>query len=295
MPRLDGIGLLERIKDRFPNMPFVIQSATGDVSVLLAAVRNGAYDYLQSPFTREQLLALVRRALEYRRLKFDSRCYQTNLESLVASRTEQLRKAVVDLECSYDTTLEGLCDALALKDEQTARHSKRVTAYSIGVARAMGLSKDQIAVIARGAFLHDIGKIGVPEAILQKCGVLSPEEMVVMREHSFRGYEILKKIAFVAEPAEIVYTHHERYDGNGYPRRLKGDQIPLGARIVAVANTLDAITSDRPYRQAQALAAARAEIQRWSGRQFDPEVVHLFLDMDENIWGDLRKGIEGQS
>jgi putative nucleotidyltransferase with HDIG domain len=295
MPNLDGIGLLERTHDRFPDMPFVIQSGIGDLSVLLAAVRNGAYDYLQSPFDREQLLALVRRALEYRRLKLDSRGYQTNLESLVAASADQLTKAIGDLEHSYDITLEGLCDALALKDAGTELHSKRVTAFAISMARAMGLPKDRIAVIARGAFLHDIGKIAIPEAILHKAGVLSTEEMLVMREHCSKGYGILKKIPFVAEPAEIVYSHHERFDGIGYPRGLKSDQIPLGARIVAVANTLDAITSDRPYRQAQSLAAARAEIQRWSGRQFDPEVVKLFLDMDENVWGDLRKEIERQT
>jgi putative nucleotidyltransferase with HDIG domain len=192
-------------------------------------------------------------------------------------------------------TLEGLADALALKDAETERHSKRVTAFTIGMARAIGLPNDRIAVIARGAFLHDIGKIGIPEAILLKPGKLTQDETVVMREYCSQGYEMLRKIPFLKEAAEIIYSHQERYDGTGYPRGLKGEEIPPGARLVAVANTLDAITSDRPYRPAQSLTTARAEIERWSGRQFDPHVVKLLLDMDQNIWPDLRKAVEAHS
>src|SRR3984893_8874530 len=157
MADLDGIGLLERTKEKYPDMPVVMVTAVHDISVALAAIRNGAYDYLLKPFEREQLLATVRRALENRRLKLENRAYQTDLEALVGARTEQLRKAVVDLERSYDITLEALGDALDKKDAETEGHSKRVTAFTIAIARAMGLSKDQIAVIARGAFLHDIG------------------------------------------------------------------------------------------------------------------------------------------
>ncbi len=294
MANLDGIGLLERTKERFPDMPVVMVTAVHDISVALAALRNGAYDYLLKPFEREQLLATVRRALENRRLKLENREYQINLESLVAARTEQLRKAVADLERSYDITLEALGDALDKKDAETEGHSKRVTAFTIAIARAMGLPKDQISVIARGAFLHDIGKMAIPDAILRKPGALTPDEISIMREHCYHGYEILRKIPFLVEAAEIVYAHQERYDGTGYPRGLKGDQIPLGARMFSIADTLDAITSDRPYRQAQSLAAAREEIQRWSGRQFDPEVGHVFLEMPENIWGDLRKQVDAQ-
>jgi len=294
MANLDGIGLLERTKERFPDMPVVMVTAVHDISVALAALRNGAYDYLLKPFEREQLLATVRRALENRRLKLENREYQVNLESLVAARTEQLRKAVVDLERSYDITLEALGDALDKKDAETEGHSKRVTAFTIAIARAMGLPKDQISVIARGAFLHDIGKMAIPDAILRKPGALTPDEISIMREHCYHGYEILRKIPFLVEAAEIVYAHQERYDGTGYPRGLKGDQIPLGARMFSIADTLDAITSDRPYRAAQSLAAALEEIQRWSGRQFDPEVVQVFLSMPENIWGDLRKQVDAQ-
>ena len=294
MANLDGIGLLEKTKERFPEMPVVMVTAVHDISVALAAIRNGAYDYLLKPFEREQLLATVRRALENRRLKLENRAYQTSLESLVAARTEQLRKALGDLERSYDITLEALGDALDKKDAETEGHSKRVTAFTIAIARAMGLSKDQIAVIARGAFLHDIGKMAIPDAILRKPGKLTPDEILIMQEHCFHGYEILKKIPFLGEAAEIVYAHQERYDGTGYPRGLKGEQIPLGARMFSVADTLDAITSDRPYRPAQSLTAARIEIEKWSGKQFDPDVVKVFLDMDQTIWPDLRKEVDSQ-
>jgi HD-GYP domain-containing protein (c-di-GMP phosphodiesterase class II) len=152
--------------------------------------------------------------------------------------------------------------------------------------------KEQITVIARGAFLHDIGKMAIPDAILRKPGALTPDEITIMREHCYRGYQLLKRITFLAEASEIVYSHQERYDGTGYPRGLKGEEIPLGSRIFSVADTLDAITSDRPYRAAQTVGAARAEIERWSGRQFDPNVVKVFLSMPEHIWIDLRKEID---
>jgi putative nucleotidyltransferase with HDIG domain len=294
MPNLHGIGLLERTHKKFPDMMFVLESGMRDASVFLAAIEKGAYDYLQAPFRSETLLALVRRALEHRRLIIENRHYQANLQSLVADRTERLTKAICDLERSYDQTLESLGAALAMKDAETERHSRRVTAFAIAIARAKGLRVDRIAVIARGAFVHDIGKVSIPEKILLKPGSLTPDETAVVRQHCFEGYEMVRKVPFLAEPAEIVYSHHENYDGSGYPRGLKGDEIPLGARLVAVANTLDAITSHRPYRPAQSLAAAREEILRWSGRQFDPEVVQLFLAMPENIWTDLRKAIDHQ-
>jgi len=294
MADLDGMGLLERTKEGYPDMPVVMVTAVHDISVALAAIRNGAYDYLLKPFEREQLLATVRRALENRRLKMENRTYQTELESLVDKRTEQLQNAMADLERSYGMTLEALGGALDLKDAETEGHSRRVTVYTIAIARAMGLSKDHIDVIARGAFLHDIGKMAIPDAILRKPGKLDPDEITIMREHCYHGYQILKRIPFLKDAAEIVYAHQEHYDGTGYPRQLKGEEIPLGARLFSVADTLDAITSHRPYRAAQSWAAAREEIKVWSGRQFDPEVVTTYLDMPEDIWGGLRKDVDSQ-
>jgi len=295
MAELDGIGLLERTKERYPDMPVVMVTAVHDISVALAAIRNGAYDYLLKPFEREQLLNTVSRALENRRLKVENRTYQTNLESLVKARTDQLQAANRELIGSYDITLQALGDALDLKDRETEGHSRRVTAYTMAIARAMGLPADQVATIARGAFLHDIGKMAIPDKILNKPAKLSPEETAIMQEHCFKGYMIVKKIPFLKEACEIVYSHQERFDGTGYPRGLKGNEIPLGARIFSVADTLDAITSDRVYRPARSLTAARKEIQDWSGRQFDPEVVEVFLQMPDDIFEELRRAIAAQN
>ena len=294
MAEMDGIALLERAKERYPDMPVVMVTAVHDISVALQAIRNGAYDYLLKPFEREQLLATVRRALENRRLKRENDAYRTNLEALVAARTQQLRAAMGELERSYDITLEALGEALDLKDRETEGHSRRVTAFTIAIAKKMGLPKDEISVIARGAFLHDIGKMAIPDNILLKPSKLTPDEVNVMKEHAWSGYKILSKIPFLTEAAQIVYAHQERYDGTGYPRGLKGEEIPLGARIFSIADTLDAMTSDRPYRAAQTVQAARKEIEHWAGRQFDPGIVKVFLEMPDNIWEDLRKNVQEQ-
>ncbi len=295
MADLDGIGLLERTKERYPDMPVVMVTAVHDISVALAAIRNGAYDYLLKPFEREQLLNTVSRALENRRLKVENRTYQTNLESLVTARTEQLQIALEELKRSYDITLEVLGEALDYKDRETEGHSKRVTAFTIAIAKAMGIPKEQIETIARGAFLHDIGKMAIPDNILNKPGKLTPEEFAVMREHCYLGYKLVQKIPVLREAAEIVYSHQEHFDGNGYPRRLKAEQIPLGARIFSVADTFDAITNDRVYRKAKSIMEARKEIQAWSGRQFDPDVVVAFQQMPDELFEELRRAISAQA
>ena len=295
MEGMDGFGVLERAKRLQPQMPVVMVTAVHDISVALTAIHSGAYDYLLKPFEREQLIATVRRALENRRLKLENISYQTNLEVLVSARTELLQRAMKELERSYDITLEALGDALDLKDAETEGHSKRVTAFTMAIARAMELPQERVRVISRGAFLHDVGKMAIPDAILRKPGRLTPEEQMLMREHALLGYQMLRKIPFLQEAANIVYSHQERYDGSGYPRGLKGEQIPLGARIFAVADTFDAITSDRPYRAAQSISAARREIQKYSGRQFDPNVVEIFTSISEDFWQKLRAEIDAKS
>lgn len=220
------------------------------------------------------------------------------------SEVERLKKRIEELEnenrrlnrefeCSYDITLELLGDALDLKEGQAEAHSRRVTAFAIVIARAMGIPPDSRAmrVLARGAFLHDIGKMAIPDAILRKPEALTPDESAIMRRHPYSGYEMLKMIPFLQEAAEIVYAHHENFDGSGYPRGLRGEEIPFGARITAIANTLDAITSNLPYRPASSFQAARKEIEAGSGRQFDPDVVKAFLAMSPSIWEDLRRQI----
>jgi putative nucleotidyltransferase with HDIG domain len=291
----NGITLLERMRAQQPNLPVVMVTAIHDISVAIDSMRRGAYDYLLKPFEREHLLSTVLRALEHRQALQENRDYQQNLELVVRARTDMLRQAMEELEHSYDITLEALGDALDLKDSETEGHSKRVTAYTIALARAMGINPSQIKVIARGAFLHDIGKMAIPDDILRKPGKLSPEEQGVMREHSARGYHMLRKIPFLSEAAEIVFTHQEHFDGSGYPSGLRGNEIPIGARIFALADTLDAITSDRPYRKAQSFDAAREEILRCSGTQFNPTVVEVFLKVPNELWHELRSEITGQN
>jgi putative nucleotidyltransferase with HDIG domain len=295
MPELDGVGLQKIVTQRYDDLPVVMVTAVHDISVALGAIRNGAYDYLLKPFEREQLLAVVRRALEANRLRVENRTYQSSLEALVDQRTTELRETIAELERSYDVTLEALGDALDLKDAETEGHSRRVTAFTIQIARAMGLDQQAIHVVARGAFLHDIGKMAIPDAILRKPSRLTEEEQAIMREHSYLGYRMLKKIPFLGESAEVVYAHQEHWDGSGYPRGLKGEDISLGARIFAVADTLDAITSNRPYRAARSVEEARDEIAQWAGRQFDPVVVSVFLSIPSSVWEVLHDEINSEN
>ena len=211
----------------------------------------------------------------------------------MSARTQQWKTALANLEKSYDITLEALGDALDLKDAETEGHSRRVTAFTIAIARKMGLPKEDISVIARGAFLHDIGKMAIRDDILLKPGKLTPDEMAVMKEHAYSGYKVLNKIPFLTEAAEIVYAHQEFFDGTGYPRGLKGEEIPLGARIFSIADTLDAMTSDAPLPTGANLCGGTQGDSRCSGTQFDPDIVKVFLEMPDNIWEDLRKDISG--
>ncbi len=291
MPEMDGLRLLEQLRASDPDVPVIMVTAMHDISIALQAIRSGAYDYILKPFEKDQLYMSVSRALERRRLVLENRTYQSDLERLVAERTQQLSLALRDLEESYDYTLEALGGALDMKDAETEGHCQRVTAFTITIAKAVKVDRASLRHIARGAFLHDIGKMGVPDSILRKPGPLTDEERTIMRRHCEIGFAVLKRIPFLREAAEIVLTHQEFFDGTGYPRGLKGEQIPLGSRIFAVADTLDAMISDRPYRKAQSVSAAREEIQRFSGRQFDPAVVEVFLGMPEKLWTELRESL----
>jgi putative nucleotidyltransferase with HDIG domain len=292
MPGGDGLSLLDVICRDYPGVSVVMLTAVQDVQVATNAFRRGAIDYVVKPFDRNQLLAVVARALEHGRLVKQNAAYRQNLEEIVSARTSRLRATMHDLEKSYDFTLEAMGDALDLRDAETEGHSRRVTAYTISLAREMGLDADQLRTIARGAFLHDIGKISTPDRILLKPGKLSPDEVAIMRQHCARGYEMVRKIPFLREAADIVYAHQETFDGTGYPRALRGEEIPLGARIFAIADTLDAMTSDRPYRKSLTFAQARQEILRCSGTQFDPAIVKVFLSMPDELWSDLRRQVQ---
>jgi response regulator RpfG family c-di-GMP phosphodiesterase len=288
MPGISGLELLERAHTKYPRTAFLMTTGEDDIRVGIAAMKKGAEDYLVKPFLLDGVLASVRRALEKKRLELELENYRHNLERMVRERTRQLRTAMKRIELTYDETLEALGAALDLRDNQTAGHSRRVTNYCLEMARAIGSKSEALDHIARGAYLHDIGKIGIPDAILLKPGKLSEKEMATMQTHARIGYDLVNRIAFLAPAAEIVLTHQERFDGTGYPQGLTGKQIPMGGRIFAVADTLDAMTSDRPYRRARPFEAARAEIKRQSGRQFDPQVVLVFLAIEEHTWEKVR-------
>jgi putative nucleotidyltransferase with HDIG domain len=267
-------------------------TAMYDIHVVTSAFRHGAIDYLLKPFNYTQLLEVVTRGLDHGRLLKQNTAYRQNLEQIINFRTSRLRSTMHDLERSYDITLEAMGDALDLRDSETEGHSRRVTAYTVTLAREIGLTPEDLRIIARGAFLHDIGKISTPDAILLKPARLTPEETAIMHQHCVRGYEMVHKIPFLLDAAELVYSHHENFDGSGYPRGLKGEEIVLGARIFAIADTFDAMTNDRPYRRALPYQAARDEIERYSGSQFDPQIVQAFLNMPEEIWEDLHQEVE---
>jgi putative nucleotidyltransferase with HDIG domain len=291
MPEMDGLALVEWLRKNEPDVPAIMVTAMHDLSTALEAIRRGAYDYILKPFEKDHLYLAVGRALDHRRLVLENRSYQRNLERLVEERTAQLKGAFEQLEQSYDDTLEALGGALDLKDAETEGHCRRVTAFTIAIAKAMKVAPPQLPQIARAAFLHDIGKMAIPDQILRKPGPLTPEEREVMRTHCEIGYKMVTRIPFLKEAAEIVLSHQEYFDGTGYPRNLKGEQIPLGARIFAVADALDAMISDRPYRKALSVSHARNEIQRCSGTQFDPSVVTMFLSMPDTLWNELRENL----
>jgi putative nucleotidyltransferase with HDIG domain len=288
MPEMDGMRLLKQLRSYDEDIPVIMVTAMHDISIAIEAMRAGAYDYILKPFEKDQLYHSVKRALEHRHLVIENRSYQRDLERLVAERTHQLSMTLRDLEQSYDYTLEALGGALDAKDAETEGHCQRVTAITILIAKMMKVDGEELRHIARGAFLHDIGKMGIPDQMLRKPGPLTEDERQLMKRHCEIGYTVLKKIPFLSDAAEIVLSHQEFYNGGGYPRGLKGEQIPLGARIFAVADTLDAMTSDRPYRKALPIEAARAEVQKFSGTQFDPKVVEAFLSKPAEFWARVR-------
>lgn len=288
MPRMSGLEFLERSRSECPHAAFILITGEHDVRVGVEAMRNGAYDYVVKPFKLDEVYRRVVSALKKKSLENEVEEYRQRLEQMVEARTRELEDALRRIEETYDQTLEALGAALDLRDGATAGHSSRVSRYALRVAQAMGCSREQLHEIKRGAYLHDIGKIGIPDGILLKDGPLTRQEQDVMRSHVAIGYQLVKRIGFLAPAAEIVLAHQEHYDGRGYPLGLSGGEIPVGARIFAVADTFDAMTSDRPYRKALPAEAAFEEIRKEAGHQFDPEVVRVFLSLPQDTWEEIR-------
>ncbi len=291
MPEMDGIQLLDWLRGYDPEIPVIMVTAIHDISTALQAIRRGAYDYILKPFEKDQLFHAVGRAWQHRQLVTENKNYQINLQLEVERKTAELTNALDLLTQSYDDTLEALGSALDLKDAETEGHSQRVTAYTISIAKNVPVPLPYLTVLARAAFLHDIGKMAIPDKILRKPGPLDDAEKVIMRTHCDIGYKMLTRIPFLRDAAEIVLAHQEFFDGSGYPRQLRGEQIPLGSRIFSIADALDAMLSDRPYRNALPMSHAREEIRRCASTQFDPRIVEVFLSIRENHWIELRENL----
>lgn len=289
MPGMGGMELLAEARRQQPHVAFLVTTGVDDVEVGVQAMRSGADDYLVKPLLESAVLVSLERALHKRQLERQVEDYRQHLEEMVVDRTGQLQAALLKIERSYEDTLQALGAAIDLRDSETAGHSERVCRYSLEIARAMGLSEAELRDIARGAYLHDIGKLGVPDGILLKPGPLTADERKLMQRHVQIGFNLVKGIPFLADAAEIILAHHERYDGGGYPRGIKGEKILLGARIFAVADTLDAITSDRPYRRASPFEVGRETIRHLSGSQFDPQVVKVFLSIPAETWSTIAR------
>lgn len=308
MPGETGISLLQKIKATDPDVEVVMVTGVVDVDTAVQTIRLGANDYITKPFNLDEVVLTVERTLEKQRLVRENREYQHALEVKVEERTAEVRRKSAEVErlykelktafeqirSTYDTTLEALMEALDMRDTETQGHSRRVSEYTVTVARQLGVTEPELTQVRWGALLHDVGKIGVPDAILRKPGKLTPEEWIEMRKHPELGRRILSTIKFLDGAIPIVYCHQERFDGTGYPRGLQGEQIPLGARIFAVVDTLDAMTMNRPYRKALPYETAYEEVVRFSGTQFDPRVVEAFLTIPKEAWPEINRRIKAE-
>lgn len=292
MPGMSGMEFLRLVKKEYPETAFIMITGLMDIHTAVDSLRIGAYDFITKPFDLTAIRRAVDRALERRRLLIENRYYREQLEWKVRERTLELNEALHDVEESYKITLEALVTALDAREHETKAHSQRVREYALTLARELGLKHEDLIQTGRGALLHDIGKIGVRDSILLKPGKLNEEEWVEMRKHPQIGYNILQSIGFLSPAAEIVLCHQERWDGSGYPNRLAGADIPLGAIIFAVVDTMDAMTSDRPYRKALSLEAAINEIRSCSGSQFDPRVTEEFLKIPMESWIAIRDSVD---
>jgi response regulator RpfG family c-di-GMP phosphodiesterase len=279
MPGKDGFWLLDRMREGHPDTAVVMLTAYGDTEAAVECLRNGAADYLLKPPKVTELIRAIERALGRRRLELARHKYRRSLENRVREKTAELSRALRDLESTYSQTLWSLVAALDAREHETSDHSQRVVRYTLAIARRVKIPEHELPALGRGALLHDIGKIGVPDAILLKPTQLTADEWAEMRRHPRTGFDILKSIQFLGPSADLVLCHQERFDGGGYPRGLAGEAIPITARVFAIADTFDAMTSNRPYRRALSAEEARAEIARCSGSQFDPRCAEAFLSM----------------
>lgn len=276
MPVMDGVALLREASRLFPDTVRIVMTAHAELESAVAAMKNGAYDYILKPFSFDILLVTIRNAIRKRAMERQLHDYQVNLETRVKEQTDLINSF-------YVRSIQSLIKALEAKDRYTRGHSQRVTLYSMAIATEMGMSPAHIEDLRRASILHDLGKIGVTETILNKPGTLTREEFNEVEKHPEVGTQILSPIPDFQKLLPAILHHHERFDGRGYPGRIAGTEIPLASRIMAVADTYDAMTSTRAYRPSLSEDVSTAEILRCSGTQFDPEIVSVFLFAKDKI------------
>ena len=289
MAGMSGLEMIPHVLNVSPDTVVLMISGVQTIESAIKALRAGAFDYIMKPFDLRQVEVAVKRALETCELRAAKRRYENHLEELVEQRTAELDEALISVEDAYRSTLKALAHALETRDAETHGHSERVVTFSLRLGRELNLGKDQLKALEFGSLLHDIGKIGVPDAILRKPAKLNSEEWIKMREHPVQGQQILREIKFLEGAAKVVAQHHEKWDGSGYPFGLRDNEIDMNARIFAVADAFDAMTSDRVYRAGRPYEAAAAELDRCSSQQFDPQVVDAFHRVPKEDWDNLRR------
>lgn len=286
MPEVDGIEIMKRIKELDRDNMVVVITGYPSFETVREALRLGAYDYITKPFNLEEIFFIVKRAVEFRRLNLANKKLMEELEAeniilekKVEERTGDLKELYENMQVAYMSTVKALAQAIDAKDHYTHSHSQNVTKYAVAAAKQMGFSQREVKTLREACQLHDLGKLGIHDYILNKPGKLTAKEWEEVRLHSLRAAEILAPLTFLGDVTELIKQHHERYDGKGYPYGLKGEEIKLGARIIAVADAFDAMLSERPYRQAFSKEYAISELKKNSGAQFDPQVVKAFLEV----------------
>ena len=284
MPGRSGVELLRDLKKVNSDIAVLMITGLSDMNTAMECVHLGADDYITKPFGINRVILTVKNLIERRCLAIEKKNYQISLEFKVAEQTNQIRNAMKEISSAYDNTLTALVKALDAREKEVGSHSERVMNLAAFLGGKLGMSGRELQELSKGALLHDIGKIGISDNILLKSGRLDDNEWIEMRKHPQIGYAILSEINFLKTPAEIILSHHERFDGTGYPKQLKGEQIPIGSRIFTIVDTLDAMTSDRPYRKALPFAVAEAEIFQYRGTQFDPAIANLFLSIPRKHW-----------
>ncbi|MCC5847538.1 MAG: diguanylate cyclase [Verrucomicrobia bacterium] len=278
-----GINWLKEAGRLDPCLVKMVVSEAVTVEKAIAAFRGGAYDILKWPCEASQWGAQLARAMEHRRLLKENRGYQQYLEAMLRQKSKEVIESLEEVKASYEFALEAMVGMLDAREYETSLHSQRVTALTKILAEHMGIPEPEISEIARGALLHDIGKIGIPDSILLKPAPLTDAEWEVMRTHPEVGYKLLKANPYLKTAAEIAYCHHENFDGKGYPRGLKGEQIPLGARIFNLIDSYDAMRSPRIYKPSVSREKALGEIRKQSGRQFDPGIASAFFQVVDRL------------